>query len=213
MKLKMMSPEDITAIVVAVILFGIGIYAVFSVQLGVSYASPSPTSGSYYMYSFNTNGSTATTAHIWNNNCSGTSYNGRIWISIPGYKGNDTTTLLIEMYYKNTSTWQTVQAVGAANGTIVSGNSTYRVAPGTHVTLSTGRKDCSWGQAWRVSYLTRDPVKSQPYLATNNASQISNNVFNIVGIILIVGAIMLIVGIVYSYVRPGGFGGILPPAY
>jgi len=39
--------------------------------------------------------------------------------------------------------------------------------------------------------------------AINNTSATGNSVFNIIGIVLIIGAIMTIVGLVYSYVRPG----------
>jgi len=43
------------------------------------------------------------------------------------------------------------------------------------------------------------------YRAVQNASNTGNSVFNIVGVVLIIGAIMTIVGLVYSYVRPGGY--------
>lgn len=39
--------------------------------------------------------------------------------------------------------------------------------------------------------------------AVANVTGTGNSVFNIVGIVLIIGAIMTIVGLVYSYVRPG----------
>ena len=39
------------------------------------------------------------------------------------------------------------------------------------------------------------------YDAINNTSTTGNNVFNIVGVVLIIGAIMAIVGFVYQYVR------------
>ena len=39
--------------------------------------------------------------------------------------------------------------------------------------------------------------------AVNNTTATGNSVFNIVGIVLVIGAIMTIVGLVYSYVRPG----------
>jgi len=42
-------------------------------------------------------------------------------------------------------------------------------------------------------------------LAVANASNTGNQVFNIVGVVLIIGAIMTIVGLVYSYVKPGGY--------
>jgi divalent metal cation (Fe/Co/Zn/Cd) transporter len=37
--------------------------------------------------------------------------------------------------------------------------------------------------------------------AINNTSNTGNSVFNIIGIVLIIGAIMSIVGLVYNYVR------------
>ena len=43
------------------------------------------------------------------------------------------------------------------------------------------------------------------YWAIENASVTGNSVFNIVGVVLIIGAIMTIVGLVYSYVKPGGY--------
>jgi len=47
-------------------------------------------------------------------------------------------------------------------------------------------------------------IVNSTYFAIRNASATGNNVFNIVGVVLIVGAIMIIVGIVYSYIRPRG---------
>jgi len=41
--------------------------------------------------------------------------------------------------------------------------------------------------------------------AINNTTTTGNQVFNIVGVVLIIGAIMTIVGLVYSYVKPGGY--------
>ena len=41
--------------------------------------------------------------------------------------------------------------------------------------------------------------------AKNNTTSVGNQVFNIIGIVLLIGAIMTIVGLVYSYVRPGGY--------
>lgn len=44
-----------------------------------------------------------------------------------------------------------------------------------------------------------------PSMAINNTTGTGEQVFNIVGVVLIIGAIMTIVGLVYSYVRPGGY--------
>jgi len=48
------------------------------------------------------------------------------------------------------------------------------------------------------------PMQNSTFWAVTNTSETSNSVFNIVGVVLIVGAIMIIVGIVYSYIRPRG---------
>jgi len=49
----------------------------------------------------------------------------------------------------------------------------------------------------------QDNTHDTTWAAINNTSNTGNSVFNIVGIVLIIGAIMTIVGLVYSYVRPG----------
>ena len=41
--------------------------------------------------------------------------------------------------------------------------------------------------------------------AINNTTKTGNSVFNIVGVVLIIGAIMTIIGLVYSYMKPGGY--------
>jgi NADH:ubiquinone oxidoreductase subunit 6 (subunit J) len=38
--------------------------------------------------------------------------------------------------------------------------------------------------------------------AINNTTAIGNQVFNVIGVVLVIGAIMLIVTMVYSYMRP-----------
>ena len=42
---------------------------------------------------------------------------------------------------------------------------------------------------------------SETSLAINNTTTIGTQVFNIVGIVMVIGAIMAIVGLVYNYVR------------
>ena len=48
-------------------------------------------------------------------------------------------------------------------------------------------------------------LQNSTYFAIINASTTGNSVFNIVGVVLIIGAIMTIVGLVYSYIRPGRY--------
>ena len=45
-------------------------------------------------------------------------------------------------------------------------------------------------------------LQNSTYYAILNATSTGNSVFNIVGVVLILGAIMTIVGLVYSYLRP-----------
>ena len=40
------------------------------------------------------------------------------------------------------------------------------------------------------------------YYGVANATSIGNQVFNVIGVVLVIGAIMLIVTMVYSYMRP-----------
>jgi len=58
-------------------------------------------------------------------------------------------------------------------------------------------------------FVTIDSIPSTAGTATAyavaNTSATGNSVFNIIGIVLIIGAIMTIVGLVYSYVKPGGY--------
>lgn len=45
-------------------------------------------------------------------------------------------------------------------------------------------------------------LQNSTYNAVLNVSATGNQVFNIVGVVLIIAAIMAIVGLVYSYIRP-----------
>lgn len=45
-------------------------------------------------------------------------------------------------------------------------------------------------------------LSNATFLAVVNVSQTGNQVFNIIGVVLIIAAIMAIVGLVYSYIRP-----------
>ena len=52
-----------------------------------------------------------------------------------------------------------------------------------------------------LDQLANTATTNQTRGAVNNTSAIGNSVFNIIGIVLIIGAIMSIVGLVYNYVR------------
>jgi tellurite resistance protein TehA-like permease len=45
-------------------------------------------------------------------------------------------------------------------------------------------------------------LQNTTYKAILNGSRASNQVFNIIGVVLIIAAIMSIIGLVYSYIKP-----------
>ena len=45
-------------------------------------------------------------------------------------------------------------------------------------------------------------LENRTYYSIMNASETGESVFNIVGVVLIIGAIMTIIGLVYSYMKP-----------
>jgi amino acid transporter len=47
----------------------------------------------------------------------------------------------------------------------------------------------------------QDNAHDTQWSAINNTTAVGNTVFNIIGIVLVIGAIMSIVGLVYNYVR------------
>lgn len=49
---------------------------------------------------------------------------------------------------------------------------------------------------------TTTGMQNSTYYAVQNVSGIGGQVFNVIGVVLVIGAIMLIVTMVYSYMRP-----------
>ena len=49
---------------------------------------------------------------------------------------------------------------------------------------------------------TTSTLQNKTYNAIVNVSETGDSVFNIVGVVLVIGAIMTIIGLVYSYMRP-----------
>jgi len=116
---------------------------------------------------------------------------------------NSTTLCVLEGYNSTLGTWKVYQAAGAANGTFMS-NDTYRVTGGTLHGRPNGTTDSN--TSMRLTYQqyghSTTSLTNSTYKAVINASVTGNSVFNIVGIVLIIGSIMTIVGLVYSYMRP-----------
>lgn len=52
---------------------------------------------------------------------------------------------------------------------------------------------------------TASTFDNKTYNSILNVSDTGESVFNIVGVVLVIGAIMTIIGLVYSYMRPGRY--------
>lgn len=183
MKYKFMDPNVIMNVIVALIVLAVGVFAFFITVSNIP--APSPVGNRVLGLSGNRTISNAS------------SYE---YINVTNAANN---TAVCQLTAHKAGGWDTIHAVGACNGTFMS-NGTYRVESGTtHA-----------GDSYIIYNLTYNQLRTPTSTLANathgaivNASGTGNSVFNIVGVVLIIGAIMAIIGIVYSYVRPGTFGG------
>ena len=186
MKYNFVDPEIILSVVVALIILVVGIFAFMITIENI----PVDTWD-------NRQGTTQTGAVG--------DFNGTDYITgLSTATVNVTTAWTLELYNSTTLTWATLQAAGAVNGTYIDTNNSFRINPGTdHYGPAAGIDDDT---IWRLGYIyaitPSSSLENKSYNAIINASGTGDSVFNIVGIILIIGAIMSIIGLVYSYMRP-----------
>jgi len=188
-KLKFIDPDQIFSAVLALIILGVGVFATFVVLTSIPTTTPVNSSnrlGNGTIYDVD-NLVTNTTVR---------------WISTPGFLNNTGVCVIFASGNAANSggfvAWHVVQAVGAVNGTFVGGNSTYRIDPSTlnvnhNTTISIH---------YSLAGVVTGALSNSTYNAIINVSQTSNQVFNIIGVVLIIAAIMAIVGLVYSYIKP-----------
>jgi len=195
MKIRMLTPEQILTIIVSVMVFGVGIYAVFATNIGVAttsnFAAP-PGTTSDMLSSVAQLGTT--TGSLLTNNASQPRYVPCPFIWSGWFNSTSTCIIKVEANAKAnagsyTAGWNTQTT---PNGTIMP-NMTYRIPAGTFK---------GHNNSYRITYYYTDPLDINEYTQMQNVTGMNNNVFNIVGICLIVSAIMLIVSIVYVYIRP-----------
>lgn len=183
MKLKFMDPDTIMNVIVALIVLAVGIFAFFVTVSNIP--TVAPTSNRLTGVSGNLTIGAADTYE---------------YIPVTSQL-NDTT--VCQLCAHKAGGWDTIQAVGAANGTFMS-NNTYRVEQGTtHAADAYVIYNLTYTQLATPT----STLSNATYNAILNSSGTGNSVFNIVGVVLIIGAIMSIVGLVYSYIKPGTFGG------
>jgi len=188
-----MDPELIMSIVVTLIILAVGVFAFLTVanNLPVQEAQSSYTSATATQAITNPNSTT------------------NIYID-PTFRNNTNLYSLItlEAYgkYGGTTDWWTVQTAGNANGSFGGGplNAYYTVDGGTvHTgTGGTGTLNTSFRLHYFKAGEVTNHLENSTYYALDNVTGTGDSVFNIIGIVLIIGAIMTIIGLVYSYMRP-----------
>jgi len=194
MKMKMLNPNEIMSVIIVLVVFAVGAYAFFT-TLGAVPTNAPGTSGA----STSATGTIGTgSATHFSNNATGGGAAGIIFV--PCSFANPSlynVTTGISIRALTNGSWATVQAAAAANGTIMS-NGTYRIHGNTRE--AGGTHNLAWATAIEVSYQYPDLVKYSTYYALRNTSGTGTSIFNVVGIVLLITAIMLIITVVYTYI-------------
>jgi hypothetical protein len=187
MKLKFIEPDVIMGAVLALIILGVGVFASFTVYANIPSTVPQ-----------------CNTARDGNGTLYDATYletNATLrWIPTPNALNNTGVCVLYAEGSAGTSggfdAMYILQNAGSCNGTFMA-NSTYRVPAGIYHTRN---------NTLYLHYTTTGAVTSalsnSTYTAIINVSTTSTTVFNIIGVVLILAAIMMIVTLIYSYIRP-----------
>ena len=186
MKYNFIDPEIIMSVVVALIILAVGIFAFMITIENIP------------VDTWNNRDGVSQTGAVGD-------FNGTDYITgLSTTTVNVTTAWTLELYNATTLTWATIQAAGSVNGTYIDTNNSFRIEPGTN--HYGGGAGIHQNTTWRINYIhavtPSSSLENKSYNAILNASGTGDTVFNIVGIILIIGAIMSIIGLVYSYMKP-----------
>ena len=178
MKFKFIDPEIIMSVVVALIILSVGIFAFMVTVTNIPVSTP-------------VGSAVETTAtHTISDT---TTYE---FITVSSNAINSTTVCVLEGY-NATRGWVTLQSGATINGTFIDTNNTFRVNAGTAHAGNT-----SFRLTYDVTGSATTTLENRTHNALYNVSGTGESVFNIIGIVLIIGAIMTIIGLVYSYMRP-----------
>ena len=193
MKFKLMDPNEIIAVIVVLIVLGVGVFAFFVTSTSlVSSRNLREPCGNNNVLSGNRSIPAVTGAPIGN---------GLMWLNCSGIV-NSTAGIKLEGWNTTTTSWVTVQAVGAANGTVESTNSTYRVSKRT-VYGTVGSPNWKFLRCYySVNGSGTTPNENSTFKALKNETGVASTVFNILGIVITISAIMSIISVIYLYMRP-----------
>ena len=180
MKFKFLDPDQVMNVIVSLIILAVGIFAFFVTVSNV------PTSAPVSNRAFVSANHTIVNPDTYE------------YVTVSAIATNLTTNCVLTGHHGVTG-WATLQAAGTVNGTFIDTNDTFRFAPGT---THTAQAYVFYNFTYQVVATPSTDLSNSTYWAILNASQTGNSVFNIVGVVLILSAIMMIVGMVYSYVGP-----------
>ena len=194
MKMKFIDPDQIFGAVLALIILGVGVFATFTVFASIPATVPIGTAnrhGNGTIYSAPPLGViTNDTDPILR------------FIPAPGAINNTAVCILFAEGAATVSggfdAMYVLQAVGACNGTFIA-NGTYRM-PGNM--MAGGVRNSSFYLHYSLISSVTSSLSNSTYTAVLNVTSTSTQVFNIIGVVLIIAAVLAIVGLIYSYVRP-----------
>ena len=180
-KYRFIEPEKILSVMIALMILVVGIYAFMVTTTSMPMTTPKGSASE----------TTATHTIVLI-----TTYE---WIPVTSTFINSTTVCVLEAYglVGGVTGWWTAQSGATVNGTFIDTNNTFRVPAGT-----THSGNTSYRLTYDYTAGATNTFQNATYGAIINATGTGNSVFNIVGVILIISAIMAIIGIVYAYMRP-----------
>ena len=188
MRIKFIQPDQIAGAVLALLILGVGVFAAFTVFANIPATVPAGSAnraGNGTLYdatSFLSN----TTDPVLR------------WFPTPNFINNTAVVVVRAEGHSNSGgfdQWYVLQAAGAANGTFCS-NGTYRTGH------DWGPHNATVSILYSTTTARTTTLSNSTYTAVMNVSATSTQVFNIIGIVLVLASIMAIVGLVYSYIRP-----------
>ena len=188
MKFKFIDPNQILSVILALMVLGVGVFASFTVFANIPASAPVGSNirtGNQSLYDA-TNLLTNTTTPVLR------------WIPATGFLNNTAVCVIYahgDALNGGYTSWYVLQTVGAVNGTFCA-NGTMRVG---HIC---GAHNTSLRLEYPLSGQQTTALENATYNSVLNVSGTSTQVFNIIGVVMIIAAIMSIIGLIYTYVKP-----------
>jgi hypothetical protein len=195
MKFKLMDPKEIIAIIVILIVLGVGVYSFFITEGALQSTGKTPVGNNGVL-------SANRSIHAYTTSPSG---NRLTWLNVTGAWNQSTAAcVVLQGYNMSTHVWDTVRSTAAyQNVTFIQANSTMRVS----IRSFNGSGSVTGGYRWIRCYYSVNGtatgmIDNQTRKSLQNTSIMSSTVFNILGICITISAIFTIVATIYLYMRP-----------